>query len=99
MSLTITSTIKTNEGFEITNAYGRVAVVDAFTGTSIEEYCNLYLSEAEYLNGAQPLNVPYDLKLTSAYDRTVLTTDILDLAHDHLIAELAKEGVVAIKNL
>ena len=99
MALTITSTITTVEGIELAGAYGRVAVIDAFTGEAIEEYVNLYSSEAAFLAGAQPLNVAYTTKLTSAYDRTSETTDILDLAHDHLIAELAEQGVTATKNL
>ena len=99
MALTITTTITTAEGFEVTNAYGRVAVVDAFAGEMLEEYTNIYVSEAAYLAGAQPLQVAFTTKLTSAYDRTMQSTDILDLAHDHLIAAMAGEGIVAVKNL
>jgi hypothetical protein len=99
MALNITSTIVTAEGIELASAYGRVAVVDAFKGDSIEEYVNLYSSEAAFLAGAQPLNVAYTTKLTSAYDRTTDSTDLLDLAHDHLIAALAADGVTAEKSL
>ena len=99
MALTITTTITTAEGFEVTNAYGRVAVVDAFAGDTLEEYANIFVSEAAFLAGAQPLNVGFTTKLTSAYDRTMQSTDILDLAHDHLIAAMATDGVVAIKEL
>ncbi len=99
MALTITSTITTTEGFEVTNAYGRVAVVDAFVGSSLEEYANIYVTEAAFLAGAQPLNVAFTTKLTSPYDRTMESTDILDLAHDHLITAMAADGVTAVKNL
>ena len=99
MALTITSTIMTAEGFEVTNAYGRVAVVDSFAGEALEEYAHLYASEAAFLAGAQPMNVAFTTKLTSPYDRTMESTDILDLAHDHLITAMAAEGVTAVKNL
>ena len=99
MALTITSTITTVEGIELAGAYGRVAVVDAFKGDAIEEYANLYVNEAAFLAGVQPLNVAFTTKLTSAYDRASQSTDILDLAHDHLIAAMAAEGVVATKML
>ena len=99
MSLTITSPIITADGFEVTNSYARVAVVDAFTGTMLEEYANIYVTEAAYLAGAQPLQVAFTTKLTSAYDRNLESTDILDLAHDHLITAMAAEGITAVKVL
>lgn len=99
MALTITSTITTAEGIQLTGAYARVGVVDAFTGASIEEYANVYASEAAFNAGANPLNVSFTTKLTSPYDRTTQSTDILDLAHDHLITAMAADGVTATKNL
>lgn len=99
MALEITSTITTVEGIQLEGAYGRVAVVDAFKGDAIEEYANFYVNEAAFLAGVQPLNVAFTTKLTSPYDRTMESTDILDLAHDHLIAAMAAEGVIVVKNL
>ena len=99
MALLFQTPIVTNEGIEISNAYGRVGVVDAFVGTSIEEYCNIYASEAAFTMGAAPLNTQLLLQVTSAYDRTTQGVDILDIAHDHLIASLATQGVVATKSL
>tara|TARA_R110000772_G_scaffold245957_2_gene359570 strand:- start:3168 stop:3470 length:303 start_codon:yes stop_codon:yes gene_type:complete len=99
MALTITTPFITADGFEVANAYGRVAVVDAFTGTMLEEYASIYVTEAAYLAGANALQVAFTTKLTSEYDRNLESTDILDLAHDHLITAMAAEGITATKNL
>lgn len=99
MALTITSTITTLEGIELAGAYGRVAVVDAFKGETLEEYVELYASEAAFLAGAQQLNTALQLSLTMAYDRATMSTDILDKAHDDLIVALGSQGVTATKNL
>ncbi len=98
MSLTITSKIKTLEGIEIENAYARVLVVDNFAGTTLDSAIQIFLNEATYLAGSQPLNTDIFNSTTTPYDRA-LGTDILDLAHDVMIARLAEQNITATKNL
>lgn len=100
MSLTITSTIQTIEGFDVTNAYGRVAVVDNPAGVELEQLVELFSSEQAFLDGKAQLNAAAVITNCKApYDRTVQGVDILDLAHDNLIVALAQQGVTATKNL
>ena len=98
MSLTITSKIKTVEGIELDNSYARVLVVDNFAGTQLDSAIQLYASEAAFLAGAQPLSTEIFTSVSTPYDR-VLGTDILDLAHDAMIARLAEQNITATKNL
>ena len=98
MSLTITSTIETVEGFEVSNSYGRVAVVDQINGTYLDSQLTIFTNEQAFLDGKQPLNADVQGYTRNEYDR-LMGTDILDLAHDNLIALLATQNVVATKNL
>jgi len=100
MSLTITSTIQTIEGFDVTNAYGRVAVVDNPAGVELEQLVELFSSEQAFLDGKSQFSASSVITNCKApYDRAVQGVDILDLAHDNLIASLAQQGVTATKNL
>ena len=100
MSLTITSTLQTIEGFDVTNAYGRVAVVDNPAGVELEQLVELFSSEQAFLDGKSQFQATAVVTNCKApYDRTVQGVDILDLAHDNLIAALAQQGVTATKNL
>lgn len=100
MALQFQTTINTVQGFEVENAYGRVSVVDNPTGTQIQASVDLFVSETLYLGGALPLQTS-GLQTFSleAYDRAVDGVDILDIAHNNLIAGLAAQGVVAVKML
>lgn len=100
MALQFQTTINTVQGFEVENAYGRVSVVDNPTGTQVQASVDLFVSETLYLGGALPLQTS-GLQTFSleAYDRAVDGVDILDIAHDNLIAGLAAQGVVAVKML
>jgi len=100
MALQFQTTINTVQGFEVENAYGRVSVVDNPTGTQIQASVELFVSETLYLGGALPLQTS-GLQTFSleAYNRAVDGVDILDIAHDNLIAGLAAQGVVAVKML
>lgn len=100
MALQFQTTINTVQGFEVENAYGRVSVVDSPTGTQIQASVDLFVSETLYLGGALPLQTS-GLQTFSleAYDRAVDGVDILDIAHNNLIAGLAAQGVVAVKML
>ena len=99
MALIFQTPIVTVEGFQVANAYGRVAVVDPFAGTSLVEQVNIYATEAAFEAGYAPLNTQLQTSQEKAYDRTTGSTDILDIAHDDLIALLASQGVEATKSL
>lgn len=100
MALTITSTITTPEGFEVTNAYGRIAVLDEIDGTRLISALRIYMNEQAFLDGKAPMgNLSFTTDATFAYDRATDGNDILDLAHDGFIATLASEGISATKNL
>jgi len=100
MSLTLQTPVTTVQGFEVSDAYGRVSVLDNYQGTQIQGTVDFYVSEQAYLDGASALqfNGLYTQSL-EPYDRNVMTTDVLDLAHDNLIAGLAQQNIVAVKNL
>jgi hypothetical protein len=99
MSLTITTRIVTKQGISVEDAYGRVAVQDFFAGEELQSAVNFYTSEDAYLQGVQSLPTDLTTNARNAYDRAVDGTDILDLAHDNIIAVLAEQNVTAIKNL
>ena len=99
MALTINTTITTPQGVEVSNSYGRVSVADQKWGTTLQCGLDIYASEAAYLGNAEPFNMPQLAYAEVAYDRTVDGTDVLDLAHDALIAMLAGVGISAVKNL
>ena len=100
MSLTITSTITTVEGFEVSNAYARVAVIDQAKGTELEQMVEVYSTEQAFLDGKTQLSIEGLVNFSKApYDRAAQGTDILDLAHDAMIAALALQNITATKNL
>lgn len=100
MALQFQTPITTVQGFQVDNAYGRVSVVDNPAGTQLQASVELFVNETLYLGGALPLQTAglEDFSL-APYNRDVDGVDILDLAHDNLIAALATQGVVAVKLL
>lgn len=100
MSLNIQTSLQTPEGFVIENAYGRIAVLNNAAGTQLDYNVNLYVSEQAFEAGAQPF-YPLGLMLggSKAYEYSVETANILDIAHDEMIATLAEQGVTAQKSL
>ena len=99
MSLQINTPIKTAEGFEISNAYGRVLVIDNYQGKTLDSAIEIFVSKEEYLAGAQKLNLNIAIHVNTPYDRSTMSTDILDVAHDSMIAKLADQGIAATKVL
>ena len=99
MALTLNTTITTPEGLEVSNAYGRVSVADQKWGTSLQCGLDIYASEAAYLANAKAFDMPKLAYAEVAYDRATDGTDVLDLAHDALIAQLATVGISATKSL
>lgn len=100
MSLQITTTLVTPEGFEITNAYGRVAVQNSYAGDNIQAGVQLFKDEASFVAGDQPFQVTgLNTGATAPYIYEPATENILDIAHDLLIGTLAAQEVVAVKML
>tara|TARA_R110000765_G_scaffold346595_1_gene436724 strand:+ start:829 stop:1131 length:303 start_codon:yes stop_codon:yes gene_type:complete len=99
MALQINTPIKTAEGFEVSNAYARVLVIDNFRGLTLDSAIEAYVSEADFLAGAQQLSLNIAVSVNTPYDRSTMSTDILDLAHDNMIAKLADQGIAATKLL
>ena len=99
MSLLITSTIKTNEGIDITNSYGRVLVINDYQGNDLKSSLEVYSSKEAYEQSYSPLNINMSLSLTAPYDRTSEGSDTLDIAHNNMIAYLASMNISATKSL
>jgi len=100
MSLQITTTLTTPEGFQITDAYGRVAVQNSYAGDNIQAGVQLYKDEASFVAGDQPFQVTGLIQgATAPYVYEPATENILDIAHDLLIVTLADQNIVAVKNL
>ena len=99
MALTITSTLTTPQGFEITNAYVRVTSQDEFTGNQVTGVMDIYPNEQAFLDGKDPIIFPNLAYAAGEYNRETDGVDTLDFAHDLLIAEMAKVGITAVKVL
>ena len=99
MALTFNTPLVTPQGFEVANAYGRVSVLDDKTGTLVQAGLAIYASEEAFTSGKEEIGFPNLGFATAPYDRATDGTDILNIAHDLLIAELAKGGITATKNL
>lgn len=100
MSLKITSTIQTPQGEELNGLYGRVAVVNSIYGNRIEAIVELFKDQAAFEAGKdsyqfREINTGFAID----YDYATGEKDILDLAHDVLVVELAKQGITAVKEL
>ena len=99
MSLNITTQLETLDGFSLPSSYGRVAVGDDVAGTNLQSVLVIYKDEAAFEAGANGININLKLSDQSPYNRDVDGTDILNIAHDRLIALLADQGVTAVKVL
>ena len=100
MALNITSTFTTRDGFEVSTGYGRVSVLNPMQGTDIQARVDIFASESSY----EAKNYPVEIlnlqnQVVFQYDYATDSKDILDLAHDQLIALLAGQGITATKNL
>ena len=100
MALQITTELTTQEGFQIANAYGRVAVANQFKGDYLQGAVEIYKDEQSFLAGQQAIQFP-DLLLGVQFDYVYEpnTVNILDLAHDAVILKLAEQNIVAVKML
>ena len=99
MALQFNTTIATKDGFEVANAYGRVSVTDSYRGDAVHAVVEAYVSEQAFNEGASPLKAKFLPFAEAAYDRAVDGTDVLNIAHDALIASLANQGITATKVL
>lgn len=100
MSLTIKTRLQSQEGFSLKDGYARVAVVDQYQGAVLQCQAEIFINEQAFLEGKAVVTVPnLQLQDFAPYDRAVEGGDILNIAHDRLIAVLAAQGVDATKNL
>jgi hypothetical protein len=99
MSLNITSEITTQDGFVLPTSYGRVSVFDNTDGATLNSSVLIYKDEAAFLAGADAVKTGMSLNNVEPYNRDVDGVDILDLAHDRIMAKLSTYGVRSEKNL
>ena len=100
MALQFQTPITLENGITLASAYGRVTAQDEYMGTMLQAYVELFVSEEAFTAGAKGIQTgvfnPY---ASVAYDRSTMGVDILDLAHDALVASLAAQNITATKNL
>jgi len=99
MALIFTTDIQTRDGFTVSNAYGRVTAEDSYKGTQVSSHVDIFVSEQAFLSGITPVKTMYIQDSIVPYNRETDGTDILNIAHEGLIAELAKQGITATKEL
>lgn len=100
MALTFSTTIELGGGIELANAYGRVTAIDGQKGDQVVGTVHVYATEQAFLDGKEAVaQLPFKDTVFAPYDRAVDGVDILDLAHDAMIAGLAQQGYTATKNL
>lgn len=99
MALHFKTNIQTRDGFTVSNAYGRVGADDSFTGNYVTGHVEIYVSEQAFIDGIRPVKTTLIQDCQEPYNRKVDGTDILNIAHDGLIANLAEQGITAEKEL
>ena len=99
MALQFTTDLISRDGFVVSNAYGRVTATDQLTGTFIKAHVDFYQSQESFESGIRPFKTQYIQDAHAPYDRAVDGVDVLNIAHDALIAQLAEQGIVATKEL
>ena len=99
MALIITTNLTTPQGFEMTDAYVRVTAQDEAAGNAVTAIMNIYPNEQAFLDGKDPVLFPNLAYASLPYNRETDGVDVLNFAHDGLIAELAKVGITAVKSL
>ena len=92
MALIFNTPIELPTGITVADAYGRVAAVDQSAGIQVDAIVDIYISEAAYIAGKQPLTVSFNRTAMTPYNRDVDGTDILMIGHDALQTVLATEG-------
>lgn len=100
MSLKINTELKNISDIAVPTSYARIAVLNGISGNVVEGVVQFYVSKEAYQAGKQefaPVEVSQNFHF--AYDRAVESKDILDLAHDHYIAYLAENNIIAEKSL
>lgn len=100
MALIINTPITTPSGIVLTTSYARVKASTDLGGIFIYADMTIYSNKQSFINNLEEIRVPYiNIYKTAQYDRTTDSSDILDLAHDVLIASLLEQGIVATKDL
>lgn len=100
MALLFQTKLVTPQGFTLDNAYGRVAVLNNINGNTLNYEVQIFASKEAFESGALPIAFDREvLSGTTDYDYDTDSKDILNVAHDQLIALLAKQEIVATKDL
>lgn len=100
MALIIETVLELNNGFSISNPYGRISATDNANGNSIDATMLVYLDKNAFESGKKyilPTGLPEYINIP--YNRLVDGVDILNIAHDAFIAKLAEQGIIATKDL
>lgn len=92
MALIFNTPIELPTGITVADAYGRVAAIDEAAGVQVDAIVNIYISEAAYLAGKEPMQVSFNRAASTPYNRDVDGTDILMIGHNALQTVLATEG-------
>ena len=99
MALIFNTTLTTDTGMQVSDAYGRVSVGEGYTGTVLQAYVDIFVSEAAFLAEARPIKTSVRPNTDGPYNRDINGTDLLNLAHDMLVTSLADQGVTVTKVL
>lgn len=93
MALIFNTDIELASGITISNAYGRVAVADGASGTTLQQLVEIYTSEQAFIDGKAQIEMPgLQQAIDAPYNRDVDGTDILALAHINLQNALTDAG-------
>ena len=92
MALLFNTPIELPTGITVSDAYGRVAAVDQSAGIQVDAIVDIYISEAAYLAGKEPISVSFNRTAAKPYNREVDGTDILMIGHSALQTVMATEG-------
>ena len=99
MALLFQTPITLPSGITVENAYGRVLATDNIYGKTVGGLVDIFVSEAAFEAGSASINADIRIVAEVPYDRAVEGADILNIAHEALIAKLAEQGIVATKQL
>jgi hypothetical protein len=104
MALQISTPLNTSIGVTVSNSYARIGVTDDVQGTFLLSNIKIYATKESFESGADPLPVLIgerfmQVGITIEYDRSTMGGDVLGLAHQAWITQLAQWNITAIEDL
>jgi hypothetical protein len=104
MALQIQTPLNTSIGVILPTSYARISVTDNFIGNTIVSSTQFYSSKEAYETGADPLTFIVEGKIVPTvlqfdYNRNIEGGDILGIAHQVWITQLAQWNITAIEDL